>query len=280
MGMVIGLDIGGSTTKIVGLRNGELVAPILVKATDPVASAFGALGKFLSINRLDLGMLDRVMVTGVGSSFLRGELLGLRTIRVPEFLAIGLGGLRLSGLKEAVVVSMGTGTAFVKADAEGIRHIGGTGVGGGTLLGLANRMLNIRDFDMLVEMAATGDISQVDLMIGDITKDEIPGLTSSATASNFGRISDGASREDVALGIVNLVFQTIGVMAVMVSRDRTPLKVVLTGNLTIVPQARKIFDGLAELFSTEFLIPHDAEYATAIGAALCSPEQGIATLID
>ena len=280
MGMVIGLDIGGSTTKIVGLANGELVGPILVKATDPVASAFGALGKFLSVHHLDLGTLDRVMVTGVGSSFLRGDLLGLRTIRVPEFLAIGLGGLRLSGLKEAVVVSMGTGTAFVKADADGIRHIGGTGVGGGTLLGLANRMLNVRDFDMLVELASTGDISQVDLMIGDITKDDIPGLTSNATASNFGRISDGAGREDVALGIVNLVFQTIGVMAVMVSRDRTPLKVVLTGNLTIVPQARGIFDGLAELFSTEFLIPHDAEYATAIGAALCSPEQGIATLID
>jgi type II pantothenate kinase len=277
MGMVIGLDIGGSTTKIVGLRNGEIFGPILVKATDPVASAFGALGKFLSLNRLELGWVDRIMVTGVGSSFLHGELLGLHTIRVPEFLAIGLGGLHLSGLKEAVVVSMGTGTAFVKADEKGIRHLGGSGVGGGTLLGLANRMLNVRDFDLLVELAVTGDLSRVDLMIGDITQDEIPGLSSTATASNFGRISDGASREDVALGIVNLVFQTIGVMAVMVSRDRNPLKVVLTGNLTIVPQAGKIFTGLADLFSTEFLIPPLAEYATAIGAALCTPDKGSAT---
>jgi type II pantothenate kinase len=269
MGMVIGLDIGGSTTKIVGLRDGEVVAPILVKATDPVASAFGALGKFLSLNRLELGQITRVMATG--------DLLGLRTVRVPEFLAIGLGGLRLSGLEEAVVVSMGTGTAFVKADEKGIRHLGGTGVGGGTLLGLANRMLNIRDFDLLVELAASGDLSRVDLMIGDITEDEIPGLPSTSTASNFGRISDGAAREDVALGILNLVFQTIGVMAVMVSRDRNPLQVVLTGNLTIVPQARPIFEGLAELYATRFLIPADAEYATAIGAALCPPEQGSST---
>jgi len=277
MGMVIGLDIGGSTTKIVGLRDGEVVAPILVKATDPVASAFGALGKFLSLNRLELGQVTRVMATGVGASYLKGDLLGLRTVRVPEFLAIGLGGLRLSGLQEAVVVSMGTGTAFVKADEKGIRHLGGTGVGGGTLLGLANRMLNIRDFDLLVELAAAGDLSRVDLMIGDITEDEIPGLPSTSTASNFGRISDGAGREDVALGILNLVFQTIGVMAVMVSRDRNPLQVVLTGNLTIVPQARPIFEGLEELYATRFLIPDDAEYATAIGAALCPPEQGSST---
>lgn len=277
MGMVIGLDIGGSTTKIVGLRDGEVVAPILVKATDPVASAFGALGKFLSLNHLELGQVTRVMATGVGASYLKGDLLGLRTVRVPEFLAIGLGGLRLSGLQEAVVVSMGTGTAFVKADEKGIRHLGGTGVGGGTLLGLANRMLNIRDFDLLVELAAAGDLSRVDLMIGDITEDEIPGLPSTSTASNFGRISDGAGREDVALGILNLVFQTIGVMAVMVSRDRNPLQVVLTGNLTIVPQARPIFEGLEELYATRFLIPDDAEYATAIGAALCPPEQGSST---
>ncbi len=277
MGMVIGLDIGGSTTKIVGLRDGDVVAPLLVKATDPVASAFGALGKFLSVNHLELGRIERIMATGVGASFLKGDLLGVRTIRVPEFLAIGLGGLRLSGLQEAVVVSMGTGTAFVKADEKGIRHLGGTGVGGGTLLGLANRMLNVRDFDLLVELAASGDLSHVDLMIGDITENEIPGLPPTSTASNFGRISDGASREDVALGILNLVFQTIGVMAAMVSRDRNPLQVVLTGNLTIVPQSRPIFEGLAELYDTRFLIPPDAEYATAIGAALCSPEQGSAT---
>lgn len=274
MGVVIGLDIGGSTTKIVGLRDGSIVSPILVKATDPVASAFGALGKYLSLNRLDIGTVDRVMATGVGASYLHGRLLGIPTYRVPEFLAIGLGGLRLSGLQEAVVVSMGTGTAFVKADANGIRHLGGTGVGGGTLLGLANRMLNVRDFDMVVELASAGDLANVDLMIGDITCDDIPGLPTTATASNFGRISDAARREDIALGIVNLVFQTIGVMAVMISTDRSPLPIVLSGNLTIVPQSRAIFQGLADLYRTEFITPADAEYATGIGAALCTPEQG------
>ena len=52
MSIIIGLDIGGSTTKIIGLRQDGLIDQDLVRASDPVASAFGALGKFLSRNRL------------------------------------------------------------------------------------------------------------------------------------------------------------------------------------------------------------------------------------
>ena len=40
MGMVIGIDVGGSTTKIVGLHDNKLYSPLLVKANDPVASIF------------------------------------------------------------------------------------------------------------------------------------------------------------------------------------------------------------------------------------------------
>ena len=56
--------------------------------------------------------------------------------KVDEFHAIGKGGLFLTGLTRAIIVSMGTGTAFIIADQNGEKHIGGTGIGGGTLLGL------------------------------------------------------------------------------------------------------------------------------------------------
>ena len=45
--IVIGIDIGGSTTKIVAFdRDGGLIEPISVKADDPQTSAYGAFGKF------------------------------------------------------------------------------------------------------------------------------------------------------------------------------------------------------------------------------------------
>lgn len=275
MGKIIGIDIGGSTTKIIGLDHGAIFSPMLVKATDPIASVYGAFGKFLSCNELHLNQIDRIMVTGVGASFITRDLYGIPTGKVDEFLAIGMGGLTLGGLERAIIVSMGTGTAFVHADARadirgGIRHLGGTGVGGGTLLGLSNRMLNVRDFDDLIETAQGGNLANIDLTIGDISHDAVGVLPPDTTASNFGNLSDLASKADLALGIINLVFQTIGMIAVFATRADQTRDIILTGNLTNVPQTGQIFQHLGQLFAVNFIIPAEAEYATAAGAALAS----------
>ncbi|MCK5699848.1 MAG: hypothetical protein KAI29_01785, partial [Cyclobacteriaceae bacterium] len=47
--MIIGIDIGGTTTDIVGLKDGKILSPVSVKADDPITSAAGALGKFVEI---------------------------------------------------------------------------------------------------------------------------------------------------------------------------------------------------------------------------------------
>ncbi len=265
---IIGIDIGGSTTKIAGYDGDRVFSPLLVRATDPIASVYGAFGKFLSENSLALDEIGRVMITGVGASFIAGDLHGISTRKVDEFNATGLGGLFLSGLPRAIIVSMGTGTALVMADKNSVEHIGGTGVGGGTLLGLSNRMLNVRNFDDLIDTARNGNLANVDLAIGDITRDKVEGLSSETTASNFGKISDLASREDIALGIINLVFQTIGMLAVFATRIHKTSDVVLTGNLANVPQSADIFESMEKLFDVKFHIPVNAEYATAVGASI------------
>lgn len=278
--MIIGIDIGGSTTKITGYKQNKIVSPFMVRATDPISSLYGAFGKFLNLNQLQLDDISHIMITGVGSSFVKKRIFGIPTGRVDEFYAIGMGGLFLSGLSHAVIVSMGTGTAFVKADGSQVRHLGGTGVGGGTLLGLSNRMLNIRHFDDLVEMAKGGLLSNIDLLVGDISSNLIVGLPPETTASNFGKISDLASKQDIALGIINLVFQTIGVLSIFAAKtDGTP-DIVLTGNLTNVPQSVEIFGALEKLYSVRFHIPEHAEYATALGAAIVCARSGSFEAID
>lgn len=267
---IIGIDVGGSTTKIIGYDQKKLFSPLLVKANDPVSSIYGAFGRFLNENKLQLSEIDRIMVTGVGSTFIDEKIFGIPTYKVDEFMAIGLGGLFLSELNRAIIVSMGTGTAYVMADKDKAYHIGGTGVGGGTLLGLSNRMLNVRNFSDIVDMAKDGNLKHIDLSIADISHDNVKGLTQETTASNFGKIIDLATKADVALGIINLVFQTIGMMAVFASRNEKVNDVVLTGNLTNVPQGKMIFDGLTSLFGTVFHMPDHAEFATAVGAALVS----------
>ena len=268
MKCVLGIDIGGSTTKIIGYRGGEIFSPFLVKASDPRASLYGAFGKFLSENNLTLSDIESVMMTGVGAEDAQTEIFGVRSRRIEEFLAVGRGGLFLSGLDSAIVASLGTGTAFVAADSSGVRHMGGTGIGGGTLLGLSGRMLNVRSFDDIINLAKSGDLNNIDLHIRDISREKIETLAAAITASNFGKISDLATNGDLALGIINIVFQTIGIMAAFTAKNVSTENIVLTGNLTHVPQAEEIFKGVGALHGVNFIIPEHSEYATATGAAL------------
>lgn len=275
MGVVIGIDVGGSTTKIVGFRkNGEqkeLISPLFVKAADPVTSIYGAFGKFIDQNGLALSDIEQVLTTGVGSSYLSKPIYELPCASVPEFKSIGLGGLYLSHLCEAIVVSMGTGTAIVHARrGQDTEYLGGTGVGGGTMMGLSKKILGMEEIEHLEALAAQGDLANVDLRVGDITKkDKNVTLPDHMTAANFGKLSDVASQADVALGIMNMVFETIGMMAIFAARSRNIHDIVLTGNLSRIAYAKEAFASLSSMFSLNFIIPENAQYATVIGTALC-----------
>ena len=116
MDVILGIDIGGSTTKVVGLRtDGTVVSMLRVRAEDQVTSLYGALGNYLTSNGLTLQDVKRVVLTGVGASYVEGDIFGLPTCKVDEFSASGTGALALSGQEQAVVVTMGTGTAFLWA---------------------------------------------------------------------------------------------------------------------------------------------------------------------
>ena len=78
MDVILGIDIGGSTTKIVGLRtDGSVISMLRVRAEDQVTSLYGALGNYLTSNRLSLRDVRRVVLTGVGASYVEGDIYGL-----------------------------------------------------------------------------------------------------------------------------------------------------------------------------------------------------------
>ncbi|MBR7164924.1 MAG: type II pantothenate kinase [Clostridia bacterium] len=270
MGIILGIDIGGSTTKICGFHeNGKLIEPLSVKADDPVSSIYGAFGKFTSLHGILLSQVERVMVTGAGSSYISDDLYGIPTEHVREFDCIGLGGQYLAGLSEAIVVSMGTGTALVHVKGDSMEYLGGTGVGGGTLFGLSETILDVRDMDILEALAEKGDISKIDLRISDISKKSLsPTLDLDTTASNFGKLSDLATKEDLALGIINLVFETIGMISVFGAKRFGIRDVVLTGKLSAMKKAKTVFGTLGKMFDMNFIFPENARYGTVIGAAL------------
>lgn len=269
MSVIIGIDVGGSTTKIVGYTDqAKLVGMLKVEAADPVTSAYGALGKFINEHSLSLTEVEQIILTGVGSALFKKKVYGIPTATVDEFKAIGLGGLALSNKREGLIVSMGTGTAFVRAGKNGIVHIGGSGVGGGTVLGLGGKLCGVKSFQTLISMAEKGQLNKVDLNIGDISSRAISTLTKEITAANFGKMEDGVSSEDLAAGVLNMVFQTVGMLAVFACRNEEMKNVILTGTLSQVPSAKKVFQMLHTMHGINFIIPENSIYATATGAAL------------
>ncbi len=271
---VVGIDVGGSTTKIVGFApGGKLLSPIFVQATDPVTSIYGAFGRFTLENGLSLDEIDRIMMTGAGSRAIQSPIYNRECKSVSEFSSTGIGGLYLSGLDEAIVVSLGTGTAIIHAKrAENgaiTEYLGGTGVGGGTILGFSRKMLGIASIEHLEQISEGGDLGQVDLRIKDISKSgTFKGVNENLTASNFGNLSDLASKKDIALGIFNMVAETVAMMSIFAARQFGIKNIVMCGNLTSIKPVCDTFASLAPTFGVNFIVPEMSQYGTVIGAAL------------
>lgn len=267
--IVIGIDVGISTTKIVGIdEKGMVISPIRIKATDPITSLYGAFGKYLHDNKIKLDEVEHVMLTGVGAAYIDEHIYGLPTSKSEEFIADGLGAKYESKLDRMIVVSMGTGTSLVKCDSENIKHIGGIGIGGGTLAGLSRIMLKTDDIKQITNLAKDGDVSKINLLIKDISAKPLPGLPMSAVASLFSNAKTNASREDIAKGLIWMVLQCIGSATILSSLESGIKDFVLIGNLSLLPLCREVYPAMEKVYGVRFHVPKYSEFCTAIGAAL------------
>ena len=267
--IVIGIDVGISTTKIVGIdEKGMVISPIRIKATDPITSLYGAFGKYLHDNKIKLDEVEHVMLTGVGAAYIDEHIYGLPTSKSEEFIADGLGAKYESKLDRMIVVSMGTGTSLVKCDGENIKHIGGIGIGGGTLAGLSRIMLKTDDIKQITNLAKDGDVSKINLLIKDISAKPLPGLPMSAVASLFSNAKTNASREDIAKGLIWMVLQCIGSATILSSLESGIKDFVLIGNLSLLPLCREVYPAMEKVYEVRFHVPKYSEFCTAIGAAL------------
>lgn len=266
--MIIGIDIGCTTTKAVAVQNGKVVKTIKTKAFDAITSATGALGKLTMESGINISDIEKIIVTGAGSINIKNEIFGIETHKIDEITAIGTGGMFLSGKDNVIICNIGTGTSIIEATREKITHLGGTGVGGGTIVGLSKDLIHSTTFENILDLAGKGDLSKVDLLIEDISESDISFLNKKSTAANFGKMLDTAGKEDVAMGIVNMVYQVIGMISVFAARSKNTDQILVTGNGSKNLLGRAVLENISKMYNIHFEFPADAEYATALGAAL------------
>lgn len=148
-----------------------------------------------------------------------------------------------------LLVNIGSGVSILKISGyDNYERVSGTSLGGGTFCGLTGGLASSRTFDKALELAANGDGSKVDLLVGDIygTGYEKMGLSSQMIASSFGKAQRGlskndhecdqldhnqlvASKEDMAASILHMITINIGQIAYLNARLHGTRRIYFSG---------------------------------------------------
>lgn len=202
---------------------------------------------------------DKIYVTGSGERHLRAtdDYIKLDELECTAYIVKHL------GMSQGLVTNIGTGTSFTLYGDEGYRHLNGTGVGGGALLGLGKRMLGTGDPYELEALASQGDLSAVNIVIDDIYPQGLGWLAGDVTVANFGK--EGGKQADVALGIHSLVTESI-VSMVRALLFHSPIKdIILCGGVTNNHVVTELFAKYGALFGFKTTYLKDPSFGTALG---------------
>ena len=224
---------------------------------------------------------DRVGLTGGGAAQLAG-LLSMDTARVDEFSAWRRGAERLlgpAGMGDGrfLLVSLGTGTSVLLVDGSKTTRVGGTALGGGTVVGLGAGLIGVGDFDALAALARRGDRRRVDLLVSEVGDVPLPPDVTASALAKLARPPSAAPREpaDVAHAVMGLVGENVALVCNALAAACGVGRIVYAGStLRENPALVDILAGLTRVLGHEAtLLPH-GEFAGALGAlelALGSP---------
>jgi type II pantothenate kinase len=219
----------------------------------------------------------RVGLTGGGAPAL-ARLLSFDTTRADEFDAWRLGaGEMLRGetgnrIDRYLLVSLGTGTSAMLVDGARVTRVGGTALGGGTVVGLGAALVGTAAFDELVALARDGDRRNVDLLVSDVYRSGEGPLPGGLNASSFAKLArriDAAppAPRDLAHAIMGLVGENVGLICNGLAAAAGVSRIVfggstLRGNTPLV-EILRVLSAAAGLEA--IVLPH-GEFAGALGA--------------
>ena len=274
----IAIDFGMSNVKVaVAQPHGP---PTLVSLPRVGNASVSEVWRLLRVMGVAPNDVEVLCVTGGQAHLLPDAFEQARVVKVNEVTAIGRGGLHLANLDEGLIVSAGSGTAMIAARNGGAdcKHVTGSAVGGGTLLGLARLLIGTTHPQEINVLAERGDSNHVDLTLLEATGGVIGSLPADANAVNFGKIVKMPSeqscaltslrREDLAAGLVCLVGQVIAVIAINAARAEKLNHIVVIGHLADLPSVCKVLKTVAGYYGATIQIPPTPGYGTVLGALL------------
>ena len=267
------IDFGGTVTDLILRRAGQDdVLLALPTAVPEPAVAEELLARLLTTAGETADSQIGVLAVTRGRSWQLPDRLGAaRVVKVDEPTATAVGGLLEDAPTPAIVVSLGTGTGIVLADPPSPpQRLVGSGIGGGTLLGLAKLLLGTTDVARIGELARHGDLSRCDLTVGDILGGGVGPVPAEATAAHFARVAREGSvvprPEDIAATLLNLIGQAVLRLAFEAARFHQARSIVLVGHVLDVPGFRDAIERIPLLDRSYVRIVSEPGFAVARGA--------------
>ena len=260
IGPVIGIDRGASFTDFAVVRHRKIEATFSLKGRDweSILDAYDQLQKTHTV--------AHTVFTGAAGGM--PKKLTEKVHVIAEIDAVGFGGAALADQDDCIVASIGTGTAIVHFTNDQATHVGGTGIGGGTINGLASLLCGTENPEEIETLALGGDASQLNLTISDLGYEMVSFLGAEVTASNFAAVKSD-QKEDLAAAILSLVGETVGIITSLCAREAgCPQAIVTVGKVASSGYIRNVLNLVSKLYQTTFIFPNHPGYATVFGAVL------------
>jgi type II pantothenate kinase len=262
----IGIDAGGSLIKIAYEENGRFHFRKL-----PFGEMDEALGwlKLVSSNK-------RVSLTGGRAGKIKAEFFPDAVI-IDEFTAACEGANYLmmkEGLpngEKSLLINIGTGTSWFKIEGEHYDRVLGSGIGGGTFMGMGKLLADPSDFASLVSLSDSGEKGNVDLLVKDIYHPEEPPIPGDLTASNFAKTEaiSSSSAADKMASVLNMIAEIITLLTVQTAALHSTKRVIFIGStLAGNKPLQESLDFYCKMSGLEPTFLQTGEFSGAIGAIL------------
>ncbi|WP_284037676.1 type II pantothenate kinase [Neobacillus sp. 114] len=264
-GQKVGIDAGGSLIKIAFQERG-----VMHYKKYPIGELESAISWLKAVAPNVMAAL-----TGGRAHILQGKFFPNGTI-VPEFQAT-CEGVRLFFLEEGkktpdpyIIVNVGTGTSWHLVDGERYERILGSGVGGGTFMGLGTILTNESGFQHLTEMAVKGQKENLDLLVKDIYESDEPPINGDLTAANFAKgLNVKHCGADRMAALTNMIAETIMLLTVQAAAIHQVKQIVFIGSSLIGnPFLTESLETYMKMLGLQSMFLKNGEYCGAVGALL------------
>ncbi|HEX7063852.1 MAG TPA: type II pantothenate kinase [Bacillales bacterium] len=172
-------------------------------------------------------------------------------------------------LESFILTNAGTGTSIHFVKGKEHSRVGGSGIGGGTIMGLSSLLTGVQEYGKIVRVAERGNRGTIDLKVRHIYEGSEPPISGDLTASNFGRISEGRDEKDMLASVIGLVGESVATVSVFAAEQRGVSSIVFIGSSFVENVVLKeVVKSYTSLKGMQPVFVENGEYSGAVGALL------------